>query len=387
MTLKNVPVKRNPQSASRSFDRNPQSRTVHVALDDRGYDITVAEGALSRIGEIARPAFGDGIRRVAIISNSDVHRHYGRTVEKSLKQSDFTTLTHLIGENERAKSLRTAERVWAFLIANRFERGDGIVALGGGVVGDLAGFVAATFMRGVKYLQIPTTLLAQIDSSVGGKTAVNHALGKNLIGAFYQPRAVVIDPQSLRTLPKREIRAGLYEAIKYGVIRDEALAAFIRNNLDRIDSLDTETMINLIARCCEIKAEVVTTDERESGLRRILNFGHTVGHALESVTHYRRLKHGEAVGYGMKCASAIAEKIGIIPPAEAEAIKHSVDALGRLPRIDDLKAQDIIAAMAHDKKVAHGKLPLILPTKIGAVVVRDDIAPTVIRAAVRELLA
>jgi 3-dehydroquinate synthase len=273
------------------------------------------------------------------------------------------------------------------LIANRFERGDGIIALGGGVVGDLAGFVAATFMRGVKYVQIPTTLLAQIDSSVGGKTAVNHALGKNLIGAFYQPRAVIIDPQSLRTLPKREIRAGLYEAIKYGVIRDEALAAFIRNNLDRIDLLDSETMIRLIARCCEIKAEVVTTDERESGLRRILNFGHTVGHALESVTLYRRLKHGEAVGYGMKCASAIAEKVGIIPPAEAEAIKYSVDALGRLPRIDDLKAQDVIAAMAHDKKVAQGKLPLILPTKIGAVVVRDDIAPTVIRTAVRELLA
>jgi 3-dehydroquinate synthase len=373
----------NPQSAI----HNPQSRTVHVALDERSYDITVADGALSRIGEIVRTALGDRIRRVAIISNSDVYRPYGKTVEKSLKQADFATLTHLIGESERAKSLRTAERAWAFLIANRFERGDGIIALGGGVVGDLAGFVAATFMRGVKYVQIPTTLLAQIDSSVGGKTAVNHALGKNLIGAFYQPRAVIIDPQSLRTLPKREIRAGLYEAIKYGVIRDEALAAFIRNNLDRIDLLDSETMIRLIARCCEIKAEVVTTDERESGLRRILNFGHTVGHALESVTLYRRLKHGEAVGYGMKCASAIAEKVGIIPPAEAEAIKYSVDALGRLPRIDDLKAQDVIAAMAHDKKVAQGKLPLILPTKIGAVVVRDDIAPTVIRTAVRELLA
>jgi 3-dehydroquinate synthase len=381
--LKGVPIRKNPQSAI----RNPQSRTVHVALDQRGYDITIADGALARIGEITRAALGDRVRRVAIISNSDVYRHYGQTVEKSLKQADFAALRHLIGESERAKSLRTAERAWAFLIANRFERGDGIIALGGGVVGDLAGFVAATFMRGVNYVQIPTTLLAQIDSSVGGKTAVNHALGKNLIGAFYQPRAVVIDPQSLRTLPKREIRAGLYEAIKYGVIRDESLADFIRNNLDEIDALDSETMIRLIARCCEIKAEVVTTDERESGLRRILNFGHTVGHALESVTVYRRLKHGEAVGYGMKCASAIAVKVGIISPAEAEAIKHSVDALGRLPRIDDLKAQDVIAAMAHDKKVAQGKLPLILPTRIGAVVVRDDIAPTVIRTAVRELLA
>ncbi len=363
------------------------STIVHVALDERSYDITIAEGSMSHAGEIARAALGGKTRRVAVITNPKVHAHYGGTVEKSLKQAGFASLTHLIGDGERAKSLRTAERVWAFLIANRFERGDGIIALGGGVIGDLAGFAAATFLRGVNYVQIPTTLLAQIDSSVGGKTAVNHALGKNLIGAFHQPRAVVIDPQSLKTLPRRELRAGLYEAVKYGVIWDQGLAEFIGKKTDQINSLDSETMTRVIARCCEIKSEVVTADERESGLRRILNFGHTVGHALESVTFYRRLKHGEAVGYGMKCASAIAEKVGIIPHAEAEAIKLGVDALGRLPRIDDLRVQDVIAAMAHDKKVAQGKLPLILPTRIGAVVVRDDIAPAVIRDAVRELLA
>ncbi len=361
-------------------------RTVRVELGERSYRIAIGDGLLSAAGEIARDALGPKARRVAIITNSLVARHFGKRVERSLRQAGLATLTHLIGDGERAKSLRTAERAWAFLIANRLERADGIVALGGGVVGDLAGFVAATFLRGVNYVQIPTTLLAQIDSSVGGKTAVNHPLGKNLIGAFHQPRGVIIDPAVLRTLPVRELRAGLYEAVKYGIIRDRALAAFIQNNLVRIEALDSESLSHLIARCCRIKAEVVAADERESGLRRILNFGHTVGHALEAVTSYRRLKHGEAVGYGIKCASAIAEKVGIISGADAHAIKQSVEALGKLPRIGDLKPQDVIAAMAHDKKIAQGKLPLILPTRIGEVVVRHDIAPAVIRAAVRELL-
>ncbi|HKQ74677.1 MAG TPA: 3-dehydroquinate synthase [Blastocatellia bacterium] len=362
-------------------------QTVQVALDERSYDITIADGALSQVGRIARAAFGDKTLRLAIISNAKVHALYGKTVEKSLKEAGFGALTHLIGDGERAKSLRTAERAWGFLIANRFERSDGVIALGGGVVGDLAGFVAATFLRGVNYVQIPTTLLAQIDSSVGGKTAVNHKLGKNLIGAFHQPRAVVIDPSVLRGLPARELRAGLYEAVKYGVIRDSALFSLIEDNLEGISSLDPVTLSRVIARSCEIKAEVVAADERESGLRRILNFGHTVGHALEAVTAYRRLKHGEAVGYGMKCASTIAEKVGIIPPAEAEAIRSGVDKLGSLPRIDDLKTQDVIAAMSHDKKVVQGKLPLILPTRVGSVIVRDDIAAAVIRGAVRELLS
>jgi 3-dehydroquinate synthase len=363
------------------------NQSVHVALGERSYDITIAGDALKQAGEITRCALGAKTRRVAVLSNAIVHRHYGKAVEKSLKQAGFAPLTHLIGDGERAKSIRTAERAWAFLIANRFERSDAIVALGGGVVGDLAGFVAATFLRGVNYVQIPTTLLAQIDSSVGGKTAVNHALGKNLIGAFHQPRAVVIDPRTLETLPARELRAGLYEAVKYGVIRDADLADFIQCNLSNIRSLDPTTMTRIVARCCEIKAEVVTADERESGLRRILNFGHTVGHALEAVTAYRRLKHGEAVGYGMKCASAIAAKVGIIPRADAGLIHRSVNALGKLPGIDDLKTPDILAAMMHDKKVAQGKLPLILPVRVGDVVVRDDIPSAVIRESVRELLA
>src|SRR5262245_8518386 len=363
------------------------ARTVHVALDERSYDITIADGALSQTGETARAALGDKTRRLAIISNPKVHALFGKVVERSLKRAGFATLIHLIGDGERAKSLRTAERAWGFLIANRFERSDGVIALGGGVVGDLAGFVAATFLRGINYVQIPTTLLAQIDSSVGGKTAVNHKLGKNLIGAFHQPRGVVIDPSVLRNLPARELRAGLYEAVKYGVIRDADLFALIEENLDGINAFDPSALSHVIARSCEIKAEVVTADERESGLRRILNFGHTVGHALEAVTAYRRLKHGEAVGYGMKCASTIAERAGIIPPDKAEAIRFGVDEVGYPHRIYDLKTQDVIAAMSHDKKVAQGKLPLILPTKIGSVIVRDDVAPALIRGAVRDLLS
>lgn len=359
---------------------------VHVALGERSYDITIEEKSLKNTGEIARAALGPKTRKLAIISNPRVYSQYGKTIEKSLKQAGFTTLTHLMGDGERAKSLKTAERAWSFLIANRFERGDAIVALGGGVVGDMAGFVAACFQRGINFIQIPTTLLAQIDSSVGGKTAVNHPLGKNLIGAFHQPKAVIIDPSVLQTLPARELRAGMYEALKYGVIWDRALFDFIRDNQAKVEAFEAETLVHIIKRSCEIKAEVVTTDERESGLRKILNYGHTIGHALEAITQYRRLKHGEAVGYGMKAAANIATKAGLLAKDEQQTIEIGVDALGRLPRISDLQVPDILAAMTLDKKASQGKVPLILPTTIGEVVVRDDIAPTMIRASVKELL-
>lgn len=359
---------------------------VHVALGERSYDIMIAEGSLKNAGEITRAALGAKTRKLALISNPRVHSQYGKVIEKSLKQAGFVTLTHLMGDGERAKSLKTAERAWSFLIANRFERGDAIVALGGGVVGDLAGFVAACFQRGIHFVQIPTTLLAQIDSSVGGKTAVNHPLGKNLIGAFHQPRAVIIDPSVLRTLPPRELRAGMYEALKYGVIWDRALFDFIRDNLAKVEAFEAETLAHIIRRSCEIKAEVVTNDERESGLRKILNYGHTIGHALEAVTHYRRLKHGEAVGYGMKAAASIATTAGLLANDEQRAITEGIAALGQLPRINDLKVPEIMAAMQLDKKASQGKVPLILPTSIGEVVVRDDIAPVTIRASLKELL-
>ncbi|HWQ32910.1 MAG TPA: 3-dehydroquinate synthase [Blastocatellia bacterium] len=364
-----------------------KARTVHVSLDERSYEITIADGILSQTGDITRAVLGSKTRRLAIISNPKVHSLYGRAVERSLKKAGFVTLTHLMGDGERFKSLRTAERAWSFLLEHRFERSDAIVALGGGVVGDLAGFVAATYQRGISFVQIPTTLLAQIDSSVGGKTAVNHPLGKNMIGAFHQPRAVMIDPIVLESLPQRELRAGLYEVLKTGIIRDRALFELTRDSVRQIESFDSDILSRIIARCCAIKAEVVAADEREAGLRRILNFGHTIGHALEAVTHYRRLKHGEAVGYGMKSAASIAEKAGIIAPAESQAIRVGIDSSGPLPGISDLRPRDILLAMTHDKKVAQGRIPFILPTRIGEVIVRDDIPANIIRAAVRELLA
>lgn len=359
------------------------SRIVHVPLGTQAYDITIAEGALEQTGELTCQALGQKAKRIALISNSGVHALYGHIVERNLQRAGLSVKTHIINNGEHAKSLRTAERVWGFLIANRFERSDGIVALGGGVVGDLAGFVAATYLRGINYVQIPTTLLSQIDSSVGGKTAVNHQAGKNLIGAFHQPRAVVIDPQALQTLRRRELQSGLYEALKYGIIRDSALVML----LDKVSVFDPQVMVQLIARCCEIKAEIVAADEREANLRQILNFGHTIGHALEAVTAYRRLKHGEAIGYGMKCAAHIAAEIGLLSDMDHRVIVTSVERLGRLPKLTDVKAHAVIKAIEHDKKVAQGRPTFILPTKIGSVVVRNDVPSKTIRRAVSAMLA
>ena len=361
-------------------------QTVPVPLGERAYAITIAEGALGRTGEIARQAFGQRVRRVALVSDRTVHRLHGSAVERALRQAGLEPLPCLIAPGERAKTLRTAERIWSFLIAERFERGEGIVALGGGVVGDLAGFVAATYQRGIPVVQLPTTLLAQIDSSVGGKTAVNHPLGKNLIGAFHQPSAVIIDPVVLTTLPRREFQAGLYEAIKYGIIRDAALARSIETGIDRLLALDPSRLVPLIARCCQIKAEVVAMDEREGGLRRILNYGHTVGHALEAVTDYRRFRHGEAVGEGMKCAADLAAALGLLAADQKDRIGALIDAVGPRPRLDDLDVSAILEAMTRDKKVVAGRLSFILPTGIGEVIIRDDVPPRLVRQRVQALV-
>lgn len=306
-------------------------KTITVKLGDRSYAIQVGAGLLGEAGTLAREAVGDRARQAVIVSNPTVAALYGKRVGQSLKRAGFRVLTFTIGDGERHKTLRTAESLYTFLIANRIERSDIIVALGGGVVGDLAGFVAATYLRGIRFIQVPTTLLAQIDSSVGGKTGVNHRLGKNLIGAFHQPALVVIDPLTLGTLPPRQTQSGLYEAIKYGVIRDRLLFDRISGQIERLKQLDPAELTHLIARSCRIKADVVEQDEREGGLRRILNFGHTVGHALEALTAYRRFYHGEAVGHGMRVAARIAERIGLLAASDANAIDEAVRHIGRLP--------------------------------------------------------
>jgi 3-dehydroquinate synthase len=361
-------------------------KTITVKLKERSYGVHVAAGLIDQAGGLLRAAVGERASRAVIVSNPTVDKLYGRRLERGLGRAGFKTPGFLIGDGERFKTLGTAEKLYTFLIEQRIERTDVIVAVGGGVVGDISGFVAATYQRGIRFAQVPTTLLAQIDSSVGGKTGVNHRLGKNLIGAFHQPALVIIDPTTLASLPERELRAGLCEAIKYGVIRDRRLFERLNREMDSLKRFDVAELTHLIARSCRIKADVVARDEREGGLRKILNFGHTVGHALEAVTRYRRFLHGEAVGHGMRSAARIAERLGLLASDERRLIDEAVRRVGPLPSAKTLALGDIISAMAHDKKAEAGRTAFVLPTAIGRVVVRTDVPLQVIRSALRDAL-
>ena len=247
------------------------------------------------------------------------------------------------------------------------------MALGGGVVGDVAGFAAATYLRGIALAQVPTTLLAQVDSSIGGKVGVNHALGKNLIGAFHQAALVVIDPALLRTLPRREFRSGLYEVVKYGVIANRDLFDRVAHHTSAIFARDPDVIVPAIVDSCRIKAEVVSADERESGLRRILNFGHTIGHALEAVTKYRRYRHGEAVAYGMLVAAELGVMRGALASTDCASLAQLIASLGPLPPIADVNSREMLDAMRHDKKMVAGRLNFVLPTSVGSTTIVDDI--------------
>src|SRR5215471_17237177 len=361
-------------------------KTVFVKLGSRSYRVEISAGLSSELGNLARETLGDRSTHAVVVSNPTVGSLLSARIEKSLARVGFEVDRFWMGDGEKFKNLRTAESLLAFLIDRRVERTGVIIAVGGGVVGDLAGFVAATYLRGIRLIQLPTTLLAQIDSSVGGKTAVNHPLGKNLIGAFHQPSLVVIDPEVLHSLPPRQFKSGLYEAIKYGVISDRRLFNRVTRNIDRLKKLDPIELEHLIARCCAIKARVVRSDEREGGLRRILNFGHTIGHALEAVTHYRKYLHGEAVGIGMRAASLMAESLGMLTVADRKLIEGAVDSVGRTPSAKTLALDDILAAMHRDKKVEAGRTTFVLPVEIGKVVVRSDVPLKVIQTALKEAL-
>lgn len=361
-------------------------QTVRVKLGSRSYQLLISSGLLEELGERVRTSLGPNCRRALLVSNTTVAAIYGARAARSLRHAGFKVHSFSMADGERFKTLRTAESLFGFLIEHGVERSDVIIALGGGVVGDLAGFVAASYLRGIRFVQVPTTLLAQIDSSVGGKTGVNHTLGKNLIGAFYQPALVVIDPDVLGTLPARQTQAGLYEAIKYGVILDRRLFNRISDSIDQLKSLEATGMEHLIARCCSIKAGVVERDEREAGLRRVLNFGHTVGHALEAVSRYRRFLHGEAVGHGMRAASRIAERLGLLTSRNRESIEAVIASVGDLPSARTLALDDIISAIHRDKKVEAGRPTFVLPVQIGKVVMRSDVPPQVIRAALKDAL-
>ena len=383
-------------------------RRVAVRLGGgRGYDVTVGAGLLSELGASARASLPSEARRVALVSNPRVFELYGARAVASLRGVGFDVSHWLMGDGERFKSLRTAERALAFLSESRIERSDAVVALGGGVVGDLAGFAAALHLRGVAFVQAPTTLLAQIDSSVGGKTGVNTRGGKNVVGVFHQPSSVVVDTDTLKTLPPRELTAGWCEAIKQGAVGDRKLyertlkflASESRGKRDemragvRQDTFDEE-LAAIIAAQCAFKAKIVAGDEREdlsredARSRRVLNFGHTVGHALESVTKYRRFRHGEAVGYGMLAAAEISKRLELIGESELESLKGALRLAGRLPRAADLDAGEVERALCSDKKAVGGSVRWVLLEGLGRARIVDgrEVPARVVRDSIRAAL-
>lgn len=355
-------------------------KIVNVDLKERSYPIYIEEGCLDKIGEFLQKHYKG--TRTAIITDSIVKNYYSSIVEKSIKEKGFEVDFIEMPPGENFKTLSVLESVYDSLIKRNFSRDCIIISLGGGVVGDLAGFAAATFLRGVCFVQIPTTLIAQTDSSVGGKVAVNHRLGKNLIGAFYQPIFVLIDPLVLKTLVPRELNAGMSEVIKYGAIMDETFFGFINENFEILRDLeDMEKMEYVILRSCEIKAEVVAEDEKESGLRRILNFGHTIGHAIESLTDYKIYLHGEAITLGMIAAGWISKRIGIL---EQEKFLRLENLLKKLNIKSNFKKEDkenLLKAIARDKKVKSGKIHFVLLEDIGNTTIRSDISDDVIMEA------
>ena len=345
----------------------PPVRTVTVLPGRRSYRIKIGPGLLARLGqECAELKLGS---RCAIISDTNVRPRFGDAAQRALARAGFQSVIITVPAGERAKNLKTVEACYNKLAAHRLERKSFIIALGGGVVGDLAGFVAASYLRGIPFIQVPTTLLAQVDSSVGGKVGVNLKAGKNLVGAFYQPRLVLCDLSTLSTLPMREYRAGLAEVIKYGIISDAALFRRLERDMPRLLAREPGTLAAIVARCCEIKAAVVRQDETESGLRAILNFGHTIGHALEAISHYGQYLHGEAISIGQAAAARLSAQVLGLPQIDVERILRLFERAG-LPTVLKLSAAQrlqLMAAMSLDKKVSAGVVKFVLARRIGEV--------------------
>jgi 3-dehydroquinate synthase len=355
--------------------RHVNAIRVDVTTDAARYPVHIEPGALARLGTLLDAA-GFPAHRV-LVSSPVVWRLHGDVLRRALPGSEPV----LIPDGERAKTLQTVGRIYDALIRSRADRGAGLVAIGGGVVGDTAGFAAATYLRGIAAAQVPTTLLAQVDSAIGGKVGVNHALGKNLIGAFHQPRIVVADPLVLGTLPRREFRAGLYEIVKYGMAFDAALFGTLATETRAVVDRDTAVITPIIARSCEIKAKVVMEDERERGPRRLLNFGHTAGHAFEALTAYRRFRHGEAIAWGMLVAADLSVARGALRADDRDALASLVRALGPLPPISDLATADALEAISRDKKVVGGRLHFVIATGLGSAAVADDVSEEELRGA------
>jgi len=355
--------------------------SFRVETPQRAYDAIVERGSLARVGEFLPPRSG----MVFVVTTADVFKLHGKTLHQAIADHQHKVLFFPGGEPN--KRLSQLEALAEQMIAGGGDRSSVIIAFGGGIVGDVAGFLAAVFMRGIPVIQVPTTLLAQVDAAVGGKTGVNLVAGKNLLGSFHQPMAVLIDPEVLRTLPPREYRAGLYEIVKAGVIRDAELFHVMDQCAPAVLAQEPATLERIIAAAVRIKAEVVTADEREGDLRRILNFGHTFGHALEAETRYERFLHGEAVAWGMRAATILAEKTGRLPASEAVSIHSVVAKYGPIPGLDGIEPAHLAARLRSDKKTVQGQVHFVLPVKIGEVAivsgVEDRLVLESIQAALR----
>jgi 3-dehydroquinate synthase len=353
-------------SSARRAAIQPVRLVVRTSIGQ--YAIEIAIDAVQRL-RATLDAAGVPARRF-IVSSPTVWRFHERAVHGVTEEEPI-----LIPDGERFKHLATVSRIYDALIRVNADRASTIIAVGGGVTGDVAGFAAATYLRGIPVVHVPTTLLAQVDSSVGGKVGVNHPLGKNLIGAFHPPTAVVVDPAFLSTLPRREFRAGLYEVVKYGVIASRRLFERTAAELTAIFARDPASVLPIVAESCAIKARIVEADERESGVRRTLNFGHTAGHALEAITKYRRFRHGEAIAYGMLAAAELGTARRVFPRADRDALAAQIMQMGPLPPVADLSAAEVVDATKRDKKVIAGRLHYVLPTAIGAAATVDDVTP------------
>ena len=358
-------------------------KTIDVRLGQNSYSIHIGSGILSQTGQRLNELGYSG--KAVVITNPVVMKLYGNVVKLSLIEAGYKTTILEVPDGEESKSLESAGKLYQQLAESGAERSTCILALGGGVIGDLAGFVAATYMRGVPLVQLPTTLLAQCDSSIGGKTAVNHGQLKNEIGAFYQQKITVSDITTLKTLQQEELTSGLAEVIKYALIKDELFFVYLEKNLDLIKALDDNVLETIVAKSAQIKAEIVESDERDMGLRNILNFGHTIGHAVESSTNFQ-VAHGQAVAIGMVAAAMIASELNILDSGNVTRLKKLLEKAGLTTKLPPVEVKKVIQTMRYDKKVQNGKIRFVLPRNIGQVFITGDVSPAIVEKVLEEMI-
>jgi 3-dehydroquinate synthase len=373
------------QAFERSLGPVPQTRiAAEVRTSQERYQVICGWGVLDVIGDRMRLLGLSG--KAVIISDSNVYHIYGRRVKSVLEGTHYKTLSFVVPPGETSKSFEVASKIYDFLISNRVERGDIIIALGGGVIGDLAGYVAASYLRGLPYVQVPTSLIGMVDASIGGKVAVNHPQGKNLVGAFYQPRFVLTDVQTLTTLPKRELTSGWAEVIKHGLVLDDALFEFLKVQSAELMRLDPAATVEAIARSAAVKATVVTQDEKETGVRIVLNYGHTIGHGLEAAGHFETFSHGEAVAIGMVGAAKLSQRVGLLPGKLVKEHQVVLQKFGLPTSTKEVRESDVIAAMQVDKKTKDGAIRWVLLEEIGKPAIRADIDVRQVGAVLEEIL-